>query len=148
MLVVLLLGAAGGIGLAYGLDHKSYKPPTGVTIFAVFYIIAQALERLLEPFANLYVTTPSTADNTDAVQPAGELGKTVGSKKLITKGAALKRRDVAVAAVRDDKVKAESAASGQENPTPLAEVAWWDEILAQIRVNKTTLWGLHQRWAC
>jgi hypothetical protein len=49
--VILILGAALGISLWYILDPEPFVPGAGLSIFAPLYILAQSIERLLEPFA-------------------------------------------------------------------------------------------------
>lgn len=49
-LLAIVAGALGGYGL-HEVSKVTFDPPEGVGIFALFYIVAQAIERLLEWFA-------------------------------------------------------------------------------------------------
>jgi len=134
LLGFLVVGATVGIILAYTLKQPGYKPPEGVSIFALFYIAAQALERLLEPLSYLYGRTKASSavgvSTPEGVEPNNKLDKPQ----------ALKGRDVALAAAQD--TGAGILPPEKESPTPLAEAAWWQEVVVQIRQNKSTLWGL------
>jgi hypothetical protein len=49
--VIVVLGAALGISLWYVLDPEPFTAGAGFSVFAPLYILAQSIERLLEPFA-------------------------------------------------------------------------------------------------
>jgi hypothetical protein len=49
--VIVVLGAALGISLWYIRDPAPFVPGAGFSVFAPLYILAQSIERLLEPFA-------------------------------------------------------------------------------------------------
>lgn len=49
--IILVLGAALGISLWYVFDPEPFVPGAGISVFAPLYILAQSIERLLEPFA-------------------------------------------------------------------------------------------------
>lgn len=110
----VVVGAVVGIAVDDGKRH--YIPPDGVSIFALFYVAAQAIERLLEPLSHFYGATTVGAD-----APPGAQG-------MITKSVAVKARDAALAL--SDPV----AAAKQS--------AWWQEMIDQIRRNTATLWAL------
>lgn len=52
--VIVILGAAVGIALWHGLDPDPFVPGAGISIFAPLYILAQSIERVLEPFATYF----------------------------------------------------------------------------------------------
>ncbi len=115
----LAIGALVGNSLDDG--KRTYTPPDGVSIFALFYITAQAIERLLEPLASFYGTTKPSAE-------PGKTKPTNATARRYTKSQAVKARDKALA-----KNDAADAA---------AEAAWWQEIIEQIRRNTATLWAI------
>jgi hypothetical protein len=49
----VLIGAIGGILLWKWRDPATFTPGSGISVFAPLYILAQAIERFLEPFSNL-----------------------------------------------------------------------------------------------
>jgi hypothetical protein len=115
----LVVGAIVGVLLDDG--KRVYHPPTGISIFALLYIVAQALERLLEPLSSFYGRTKATAE-------AGTTIPAAATASRYTKSQAVKERDKALAA--------NSAA------TAAADAAWWQELVDQIRRNSTTLWAV------
>src|SRR5437016_714043 len=78
--VAIVLGAV--LGTVF-YDHLSgavaFSPPTGVGIFALFYIVAQVIERIQEPL------TPFLASAPDTGAPAG--GGPVRTTQLKAKAA-------------------------------------------------------------
>src|SRR6266568_5228293 len=61
-----VLAAGGVLGVLFahhwhtgGASKNVFEPAAGVTIFAALYVVTQALERLMEPFAALYGRTPT-----------------------------------------------------------------------------------------
>jgi hypothetical protein len=121
ILIVAALAVGAILGIWIDDGKRMYTPPDGVSIFALFYIAAQAIERLLEPLANFYGTTKATADD-DGGKPAS------ATKARYTKSQAVKERDKALA-TPDAAVAA-------------AEAAWWQEMIEQIRRNTATLWAI------
>jgi len=78
----ILLGFAVSALLNRALDPAALKIPAGISIFALFYVVTQGLERLLEPFASFWDTTQrATKDRDKAVteaeqhQAAGEVNQ-------------------------------------------------------------------------
>jgi hypothetical protein len=120
LLVVLLVVIGAVVGILLDDGKRMYSPPDGVSIFALFYIGAQAIERLLEPLASFYGTTAATGEQ-DSGKPGGLSGR-------LTKSQAVKARDRALA-----KPDAAEAAK---------EAAWWQEVVEQIRRNTATLWAV------
>jgi hypothetical protein len=49
----LVIGAAAGILLWHWRDPAVFQPGTGISVFAPLYILAQSIERFIEPFSNL-----------------------------------------------------------------------------------------------
>ena len=110
----VVVGAVAGILLDDGKRH--YTPPDGVSVFALVYVAAQAIERLLEPLSHFYGATTA-----GAAPPAA-------APATVTKSIAVKARDTALAL---------------SNPVDAArESALWQEMIDQIRRNTTTLWAL------
>jgi hypothetical protein len=68
--VVVLLGWTLSILLNQWANPQALKIPAGVSIFALFYVVTQGLERLLEPFARLWDGTrePAAQRDTAAVE--------------------------------------------------------------------------------
>jgi hypothetical protein len=111
----VVVGAIVGIALDDG--KRVYTPPDGVSIFALFYIAAQAIERFLEPFSHFF----------GATQPSGSKPNTA-TQSLVTKSVAVKERDKALALADPHQAA--------------AQAAWWQEMLDQIRQNTATLWAV------
>jgi hypothetical protein len=58
------LGAVIGIALWSWRNPSSFTPGSGISVFAPLYILAQAIERFIEPFSSfLGATTPDTSRN-------------------------------------------------------------------------------------
>src|SRR4051794_11340388 len=55
------LGAAIGIGLRALRDPSSFRPGSGISVFAPLYILAQAIERFIEPFSSYIGATAPEA---------------------------------------------------------------------------------------
>jgi hypothetical protein len=108
-----------------------FKPASGVTVFAIFYVLAQAIERSLTPLAKLVPTTPPEDAPAEA---KGVLG-------LTTRSRALRQRSAAVEACADPS-QPEAAAQQQAR-----EAANWHEILQQTYVNASTVWALGAAFA-
>jgi hypothetical protein len=118
-------------------SSSSFRPAEGVTVFAVFYVLAQAIERLLTPIAKL---VPTSAPD-DAPDEAKVLGG------LTTRSRALKQRTAAVEECADTSdppvgVNAEEVAKQQAE-----RAANWHEILQQTQVNAATVWALGAAFA-
>jgi hypothetical protein len=113
----------------------SFKPAEGVTVFAIFYVLAQAIERLLTPIAKLVPTTPPD-DAPDAAKT------NVLGVDITTRSRALKQRTAAVEACTDT-----SDPPAGEDPKEIAraqaqDAANWHEVLQQAYVNATSVWAL------
>jgi hypothetical protein len=120
VLVAVVVGAVVGIVLDDG--KRVYSPPDGVSIFALFYIAAQAIERLLEPLSSFYGRTKASAEAGAALPAAAT------ANARYTKSEAVKERDKALAF--------------NDATTAAADAAWWQEMVDQIRRNTTTLWAV------
>jgi hypothetical protein len=113
-LALLVLGAVTGLLLDRGSAPLTLKP--GVSAFALFYALAQALERGFEILQLLWPT----------------LGRTSDKGKPVSKTAALRKRDTAVA----------GAINGAHKATA-DEAARAQELLERIRMNRALLaWTL------
>ena len=118
-----------GVGwlAAVEVDHHvhaaPYHPAEGVSVFAIFYIVAQALERLLEPLTAFYgATTPKAT-------------ATANVRGLTTKSHAVKQRDMKIR----DATRAAGTNAGDTNADSAAD---WQQIVDQVRSNTTTVWAL------
>jgi hypothetical protein len=114
--ITLLLVAAGtffGTMLYNGGLDVTFTPPAGVGIFALFYILAQVIERILEPFAPYLGTTKADAED-------GE------TKKLANQRDVRALLDIAVADALEDPTKTKAAATAQRN-------------VDQVRANATVI---------
>jgi hypothetical protein len=64
---LVVLGAAVGIALWSWRNPASFTPGTGISVFAPLYILAQAIERFIEPFTGWIKAAPEgTAKETKA----------------------------------------------------------------------------------
>lgn len=77
--VVVLLGWAASIWANGAADPQALKLPAGVSVFALFYIVTQGLERLLEPFARLWDSTRAPAGERDAATVEAERHMAAGN---------------------------------------------------------------------
>jgi hypothetical protein len=71
--VVVLAGWAASIWFNRAADPQALKIPAGVSVFALFYVVTQGLERLLEPFARLWDATKEPTGERDAASVEAEL---------------------------------------------------------------------------
>lgn len=69
---LIVLGAAVGIALWSWRDPGDFTPGTGISVFAPLYILAQAIERFIEPFTGWIKAAPAegTAKETKATAAA------------------------------------------------------------------------------
>jgi hypothetical protein len=112
--VLVVAGTVFGTVLYNGGLDVTFTPPTGVGIFALFYILAQVIERILEPFAPFLGTTK-------AKDPASE------NEKITTQLRARASLDMAVAAaLASPSDNAGAAADAQRN-------------VDQVRANATVV---------
>jgi hypothetical protein len=81
VLVALLVVIGAVVGILLDDGKRMYSPPDGVSIFALFYIGAQAIERLLEPLASFYGTTAATGEQ-DSGKPGGLSGRLTKSQAV------------------------------------------------------------------
>lgn len=128
---VVVLAALAAWAIYEWRDPTEFKPEPGISIFAVLYIAAQAIERILEPFAPLVARTRKTeeseADEKDEADEADAPGgqgaprtrpatttRFVSRKEQET----LRSRSLAAAISTDDdlqkKRELEKAAAAQE----------------------------------
>jgi hypothetical protein len=116
VLLLLALGTWLGTVLYDGGLDVTFTPPTGVGIFALFYIIAQVIERIQEPIAPYLGTTSAKDPN------GGDTKELTGQR---TARAAL---DIAVATALQDPSDdaAAKAAAAQRN-------------VDQVRANTTVI---------
>jgi len=138
LLAYLLVLAGWGIALLFWWwrNPSSFTPGDGISIFAPLYILAQSIERLVEPFSDYLAgaAAPDAGDgdgqspNADGggQQPTGKtlLGIFVPSA-TITKTTALDTRNTAIAG-RDASLAAE-----------------WERVVDKIRRNTSVIaWGI------
>jgi hypothetical protein len=76
--VVILLGWGASILLNRAADPQALKIPAGISVFALFYVVTQGIERLLEPFARLWDGTREPAGQRDAAAVEAEQHKAAG----------------------------------------------------------------------
>jgi hypothetical protein len=77
VLLGYLLVAAGigaGIGLWAWRDPTSFTPGAGVSVFAPLYILAQAIERFIEPFSSFLGSAARDSGNKDKKKKPEALG--------------------------------------------------------------------------
>ena len=80
---VLIVGAAfAAWGLYEWVDPGDVDPTAGFSAFAPLYILAQSIERLLEPFSKYLATAPDEAGNTTS-KAAAERGRTAAFSLLL-----------------------------------------------------------------
>jgi hypothetical protein len=108
--VLVIAAAFGAWGLYELVDPKLFRPPEGISAFAPMYILAQAIERLLEPFSNHLAT--AKADGKQVTKPEAELARDAAFANLLdvtkTDPEALATRAAAAQALLD-RVKRNTA---------------------------------------
>jgi len=113
-----------------------FRPAHGVTVLAIFYVLAQAIERALLPIALLMPTTPPPGAQED--EKTSILGL-----EVTTRSQALRVRTAAVHACADTSTPAAGSQNAEEVARAQAEkAANWQEVLQQAYVNATTVWAL------
>lgn len=111
------IGIGGGIALTAALDPGPFTPTDGFSALALFYIVAQAVERVIEPFTGL-VTAKPAADGEDTKKPAAKA----------------KRAAALVTAYRAD-------APGEQQ-VAVEVAAGWQKVIEEIRANTAIYaWG-------
>jgi len=117
--LVLIAGALAGITLALVVvDPPAFVPAAGFSAFAALYIVAQSLERLLEPLTKFVTGSEGPG----------------GPQK--TKAEAVKARDIAIgtALVATERTSKEAAT---------ANAAKFHQTVEQVRENTAVfIWGL------
>lgn len=112
-----LVSLAIGFGISVWLQRPAFAPLAGFNTFAVMYVVAQAIERLEDPFVP-FLGRAKIASNDKSGGAS-----TVGQRKAIAD------RDKAVVAAINDPSKAATAANAQRT-------------VDQVRANLTLLmWG-------
>ena len=142
-----------------GPEETWFKPAAGVTVFAVFYVLAQTIERLLLPIARLVPTTAvKTPEGGGTSAPASEPPATESTtptpllgyrSRLVTRHQAFKQRTAAVercANIEDPDMSGDPDMS-ESTSRALAKreaqaAANWQEALQQAQVNSTTVWAI------
>jgi hypothetical protein len=122
--LVFLAGVltAGAVLAAVVDSGETWKAGPDVSAFAMIFVMTTAIERLIEIFSPFVGGTSTTGNpDPDATAPEGRAGK----KDLV------QARDRAL-------VKASQAPAHEQARV----VAWYDELIAQIGKNKSTLWAL------
>jgi hypothetical protein len=77
-MAVILLGWVASILLNRAADPQALKIPAGISVFALFYVVTQGLERLLEPFARLWDGTRQATSERDTAAVEAEQHKAAG----------------------------------------------------------------------
>jgi hypothetical protein len=78
---LIVCGAYFGHIIALKLNIAPYELKDGISIFAVFYILAQALERLLEPFSGFLPGKGETGAQTDPTQNGQQTNKIIQQQR-------------------------------------------------------------------
>jgi hypothetical protein len=127
---LVVAGAAVGWALFKWRDPKPFVPGAGISLFAPMYILAQSIERFLEPFT----TGLGATKDSDGVTGAKD-AKT-------TKKAAQKARDDALALALGG-TEASGAATTTNPAAALRTAAQAQALVDRIRRNKTLIaWGI------
>lgn len=114
---VALVGFAAGIAVTLRQTPTPFTPLDGFSALALFYITAQAIERVIEPFTGLVTVQPA----------AGEPAK--------SKAEAESERASALAAAY--------AAVPEATQAHVAEAARWQRVIDEIRANTALYaWGV------
>jgi hypothetical protein len=110
-------GVLGGVYLSNTIDPAPFTPVDGFSALALFYIVAQAIERAIEPFTGFVKAKPDPAASA-AAKPEAE------AKRSIALAAAYNSDDPAV------------------EQTQIAEAATWHRVVEEIRANTAIYaWG-------
>src|SRR5215217_8724821 len=117
---VMAVGFAGALLLDDGT--RVWAPGPEVSAFALIFVMTTAIERVIEIFSPF---VGGTAAEEEKRPDGAELSGRVGKQAVVA------ARDKALA----EALTAPSVAAAQR-------VAWHDELLAQIRANKSTLWAV------
>jgi hypothetical protein len=113
-------------------SDSAFRPADGVTVFAIFYVLAQAIERLLSPIAKLIPTTAPEGAPAEATVAGG----------LTTRSRALKQRAAAVAACAETQTVAGADITQETARDQAKAAANWHEVLQQTYANASTVWAL------
>lgn len=70
--ILVILGAVASSLIFLWQDPKLYVPAAGISIFAPMYVIAQAIERLMEPFTKYLGAAPNASGQNTSKQHAME----------------------------------------------------------------------------
>ncbi|MDQ3691410.1 MAG: hypothetical protein M3406_15555 [Chloroflexota bacterium] len=115
--VLAAVGIGGGIILSDQWDPAPFDPADGFSALALFYIVAQAIERAIEPFTGFVKAAPE------------------GEAKQATKKEAEAKRNLFLAA-------AYVSADGDNEQTNVTLAAKWHAVVKEIRANtKVYAWG-------
>ncbi len=102
--------------------ERVWAPGPEVSAFALIFVMTTAIERALAIFAPFFGKTDADGD----AKPADA-----------TLSGRVSKQDVSAAR---DRALAEALAA--PSPEAAQKVAWHDELLTQIRANKSTLWAV------
>jgi hypothetical protein len=137
--VVVLVGWAVSIWANRAADPQALKIPAGVSVFALFYVVTQGLERLLEPFARLWDSTKAPTGERDAASVEAEWHKAAGEGAAVQAARHEAAGDMAAMQTALDTV-AEKQAAMQAALTTVAEK---QAAVEQRRANRTVvLWAV------
>jgi len=105
--VLVAAGVALGLALWAWRDPSGFTPGAGISVFAPLYILAQAIERFIEPFSS-YLGS-AAPDDAPADQPAGKKNK-ADALELLNQAIATKDAPAAAAWARVvDKIRRNTA---------------------------------------
>jgi hypothetical protein len=115
--IAAAVGIVGGILIGDRVQPTPFTPADGFSALALFYIVAQAVERIIEPFTG-FVTAPAAEGGGSAKKPEAEA-----------------MRAAAIAS-------AYSAADSTEKQDKIDVAAKWHKVVEEIRNNtKIYAWG-------
>jgi hypothetical protein len=121
--VAVGIGVLAGWGLYELLPTPTFRPNPGTSVFALLFVFAAAIERVIEPLSFI-------ADS-GSVPEEGGVAAAEG-----TKADAVGSRNAALAAARQATTLAEQTAK-------LEEAVRWERLIEQIRRNKAVvIWGV------
>jgi hypothetical protein len=137
--VVVLVGWAASIWANRAADPQALKIPAGVSVFALFYVVTQGLERLLEPFARLWDGTRAPTGERDAASVEAERHKAV---REVAAAQAVRHKAAGDMAAMQEAL--DTVATRQEAMQEALEtVAKKQATVEQRRANRTVvLWAV------
>ncbi len=137
--VVVLVGWVASIWANRAADPQALKIPAGVSVFALFYVVTQGLERLLEPFARLWDGTRAPTEKRDAASVEAERRK-AAAEVAAAEGA---RRKVAGETGAIQEMLETVAGEREAMEAALDDAAKHQAAVDRSRANRTVvLWAV------